>query len=279
MTLSNAPMSRRWLLVVPLAVAACGSPPSATPVARTAAPMAPSPEAPAAASDPCEGRPPVRIEVEPLVFTCPDGFRGCGGDLRYRVLSCGDRPLRIVQAKVSVTGWDGAWLQEYEPAVLRRGAVRSESSRVGREGRYMIVVRLVDDETNESHEASAFVDAANPERDAAIAACTACQGTWGSWGITGYEGCNCATKDAGKQCRDGEECEGACLFERFEVVQPASKKCDAAGACVVTIGTGVPVGKCSAQRMVFGCKSVVPDRASHEAPVRLPGRAPYRCVD
>jgi hypothetical protein len=278
-------MSRAWLLTLPLAVTACGSPPPAAPVARSVVPMVPSPEEPVVAPDAdpapdsCEGHPPVRIDVDPLVFTCPEGFRACGWDLRHRVLSCGHRPLRLVRAKMSVTGSEWTWLRDYDHAVLRRGEVRSESSRVLREGRYTIVVLVVDDETNESHELNASVDAFNPERDAAIAACTACQGTWGSWGMTGFEGCNCATRDAGTECRDGEDCEGSCLFDRFDVVQPASKRCDAAGACGVTIGTGVPVGKCSAQRMVFGCKSVVPDGASREPPVRLPGRAPHRCVD
>src|SRR5689334_23287379 len=42
-------------------------------------------------------------------------------------------------------------------------------------------------------------------------ACDACGGLWDKHGIAETEGCICKTKDGGKVCRDGAECEGQCL--------------------------------------------------------------------
>src|SRR5262245_591656 len=42
-------------------------------------------------------------------------------------------------------------------------------------------------------------------------ACAACGGLWGRHGLSPTEGCICKTKDGGRACRDGAECEGQCL--------------------------------------------------------------------
>lgn len=93
------------------------------------------------------------------------------------------------------------------------------------------------------------------------------------------EGCNCAMSDAGEPCDDGRDCEGVCMFDHFEVVQPGFHRCTPGGGCSVRFATGRAVGTCSSHRAVFGCHARIPDGASAKPPVRLPGRAPRICVD
>ena len=119
----------------------------------------------------------------------------------------------------------------------------------------------------------------NPARDAALAACHACRGDWGVWGLAGLEACNCRTSDAHRTCRDADECEGDCAFERFEVVQTARPLTCRNGSCSVRFATGRPVGRCSDHRMTWGCKTVVPSGASRADPVMLPAHASSICVD
>src|SRR4051812_42519218 len=49
--------------------------------------------------------------------------------------------------------------------------------------------------------------------EAAMAACTRCNGEWGPQGVVGRLGCNCRMTDVGRECRDGNECEGSCLYQ------------------------------------------------------------------
>jgi hypothetical protein len=86
-------------------------------------------------------------------------------------------------------------------------------------------------------------------------------------------------KDGGKPCRDGDECEGRCMFERIEVVRKASGPTCVGGACSATLGLGVPVGRCSEYSRVFGCKTFIKAGASKEPPMTLPAHMAPTCVD
>ncbi len=118
----------------------------------------------------------------------------------------------------------------------------------------------------------------NPERERREAACRACNGDWGAHGITGSEGCNCRMRDAGKECRDGTDCEGECLFDHVEEVRPASQHCSH-GACSATLREARLVGRCATYRTTFGCHSFIPDGESKRQPRVGLVHAPYICVD
>jgi hypothetical protein len=78
--------------------------------------------------------------------------------------------------------------------------------------------------------------------------CEKLHGKWGRAGIFPQEFCNMPTKDANKVCNDTSECEGDCLanLTKDQIERTWRGK--------ETIYTS---GKCSAWRMVFGCKPIV----------------------
>ena len=101
-------------------------------------------------------------------------------------------------------------------------------------------------------------------------ACDACRGDWDRHGIAEVEGCICRTKDAGKTCRDGADCEGQCLVAddaHFEVA-----------------GAGPPprghyVGKCSEFETTFGCFRMLDRGARAKGPLPAEEAARHICVD
>lgn len=66
-----------------------------------------------------------------------------------------------------------------------------------------------------------------------------CKKHGGGW-ISSSCSCNLPTSDAGKECSDGSECDGACLAEKEKPGEPAPTK-----------------GKCSEWTIVLGCRYFV----------------------
>jgi hypothetical protein len=83
----------------------------------------------------------------------------------------------------------------------------------------------------DAHLPDATASASIVLRDAALDACKACDGDLGF-----DRACRCRMKDRDKECRDADDCEGKCVFRRFEVTQPATATSPA---------LGFDVGKCS----------------------------------
>ena len=100
-------------------------------------------------------------------------------------------------------------------------------------------------------------------------ACKSCNGVWGVHGLADVEGCLCRTKDAGKTCRDGGECEGACLASEdgFEVVDKGPPE------------KGFYRGTCSEFTVAFGCHLFVPTGARKKGPREKEDAADSLCVD
>jgi hypothetical protein len=101
-------------------------------------------------------------------------------------------------------------------------------------------------------------------------ACDACGGLWDKHGIAETEGCICKTKDGGKACRDGAECEGQCLVgaeSKFEVVQPGPP------------ARGFYTGRCSNYETTFGCFRVLERGARAKGPLIEEEAAHHICVD
>lgn len=101
---------------------------------------------------------------------------------------------------------------------------------------------------------------ANKVLSAAKAACDKCNGVWGRYGVNHYQGCNCKTTDAGKVCRDGDECQGLCLFRRYD--EEAREE-----------------GVCSDQQRMTGCIAVVMKGQSQLKPRIPPPKKLPTCLD
>ena len=105
---------------------------------------------------------------------------------------------------------------------------------------------------------------ANPEE------CRACNGVWGKHGMAQAEGCNCRTKDAGKICRHGSECESACVAK------------DTPDQEVVEAGPparGFFLGQCAEFVTPFGCARIIEKSGDPKAPVLLDEPPMKLCVD
>lgn len=231
---------------------------------------------PPASEGPCDERAGVFVTAPDLSVSCADGHLRCDGTTTLTVHNCSAHPVELL----SLRRRQGDATVIYTPAdaVLPPGSVWSREDRHSRAGRYAVSAALRHNGTQtRTPEVMLTVD--NPDLDAAMAACQACDGDWGAHGLASHVGCNCQTTDAGNECRDGRSCEGACLFDHYEVVRPATDTCRPDGSCTVHPALGVPVGRCSSWQMNFGCRAWVRRGAADEAPVVLPRRAPLVCVD
>lgn len=100
--------------------------------------------------------------------------------------------------------------------------------------------------------------------------CKRCNGDWGQHGIVQQESCLCRTSDQGKECRDGDECQGQCLLS-----DPAQEE-------VVDQGPprrGYFVGRCSEFVQTFGCYALVLRGARRQGPVPLDEPPAQICAD
>lgn len=100
-------------------------------------------------------------------------------------------------------------------------------------------------------------------------ACRACNGEWGQHGLSQEPSCLCRTRDHGRACLDGSECEGDCLF---------------AGDPPRVIETGPPrrgyhVGRCSEFVTSFGCHPLLIDGTKQQPPTDLSEEVPTLCID
>jgi hypothetical protein len=112
--------------------------------------------------------------------------------------------------------------------------------------------------------------AVKPPRPTSKAGCDACKGLWARHGIADTESCICKTKDAGKACRDGSECEGTCLVGddvKFEVAAPGPPP------------RGFFTGRCSDYDTAFGCYRMIPNGTHAKGPATEDEAAHRLCVD
>ena len=101
------------------------------------------------------------------------------------------------------------------------------------------------------------------------AACDACQGRWGIHGLAETKSCICRTKDAGKICRDGNDCSALCIADekKFEVKEAGPP------------ARGYYVGKCSTYDTVFGCFKLIPGGTRSKPPLLPDDAADSICID
>jgi hypothetical protein len=212
------------------------------------------------------GEPGIRAAVTaaPVALRCTEDPPACEGRIPIAIENCG--PGGLMLEFIDVVGPNGGVMtMNFSPeTMLRTGESVEREGFVAQGGDYRVLVHAAERDGTAVDVGPVTVPVSNPALDAERAACTACRGNWGPHGLTGHVGCICATNDAGRECRDGAECEGECVFERFDEVLP---------------GMGVPVGRCSEMEFLFGCNALLRDGVAAEPPQPLPGRSPTICID
>jgi hypothetical protein len=101
------------------------------------------------------------------------------------------------------------------------------------------------------------------------AECRACNGNWGVHGMRDEASCLCRTRDAGKTCKDGLDCEGECevVDDKMEIVEPGPPP------------RGYFVGRCTEFDHVFGCRRLLMDGTLARGPASLDEALPEMCID
>jgi hypothetical protein len=109
-----------------------------------------------------------------------------------------------------------------------------------------------------------------PTRPTTKEACDACQGLWAAHGIEPVETCICKTNDEGRDCLDGNDCQGECLLAddaEFHVMDRGDP------------ARGYYRGHCASYDTTFGCFRHIPDAIGSELPLAAEDAGPLICVD
>jgi hypothetical protein len=99
--------------------------------------------------------------------------------------------------------------------------------------------------------------------------CRQCNGRWGIHGLREEPSCLCRTRDAGKTCKDGLECEGECVVVegKVEVTEAGPPP------------RGYFVGACTEFDHIFGCHKLLMDGTAAKGPSGLDEALPEMCID
>lgn len=277
-----------------LAMTACAAAPQASapvvaPVAAApvVAPASAQPPPPSAAAVMCAGQDAeqpemVRVRVEAATLECPEGrLDRCHGESRYTVANCSDEvvELRALRFLATADARRVKIVEPHEPRIAP-GMTWTWTTKEFHEASERLVVDVVDAAGVQIWVAERPVRVSNPARDAAIAACEACDGVWGIQGLVYRDACNCRARDAGQECRDGDDCEGACKFERWDITSPAEPvRCKGNKCSARPSGIGRPVGKCSDRVVLRSCHTLVRDGIAGEPDQAVPWGISRICID
>lgn len=240
--------------LIPSAVAA---PPGrgGTKAAPKAAPKpAPKPSA-------CKpGDPPVVLMPVDVDLKCNEAFQNCDSEIPLVARNCTGAFQGFFKLEMFENGRRSLVL-EFDPApIVGPEGIWKESVPWTTPGELEAVVYFHPPGETGEQAARAQVKVANRKLVAAKAACEKCKGVWGRFGVNKYESCNCQTADAGKECRDGNECEGECIYVRHD-------------------SEGREVGVCSPESKLKGCVQIVMKGQSQLKPKIPPPRKIPTCFD
>jgi hypothetical protein len=238
---------------------------------------------------------PIRIQAEGVYFMqnpvytthgldaddAPEGWPRNGPAARAAwvyVENCPDEPIEVTILR-DATGAGGGKQLEFAPGSFIVPAHFARAARLvlHGEGKHGLVAEYKT-AAGPARKTKIFtVRLRDSVHERAKAACVACRGDWGAHGIAGTESCYCRTEDAGRECRDGLACEGACVNPHWDVVTPERPTIrDASGRWHLgERETGILVGHCSEFSWTIGCVSFIPDGASAAGPQQFkvfPGR-------
>lgn len=225
--------------------------------------------------------PEIRVGIEAAVLECPEGqLDRCHGESRFVVANCGAEPVRLERLVFTRPGSKGWMMVEPAEGELAQRRSWTWTTKVFRESSELLRVEVVDMHGVPIRVAEQPVVVANPTREAAMAACTACNGTWGIRGLVYREACNCAARDAGQECRDGDACEGRCVFDRWEVSTPAQPlRCKGKTCSARVAGIGRPVGRCSSRVALRSCHRLLQAGVAAQPDQPLPWGVSTVCID
>jgi hypothetical protein len=109
-----------------------------------------------------------------------------------------------------------------------------------------------------------------PPRPTSKEACDACQGLWGVHGVEEVETCICKTNDEGRECTDGNDCQGECLLDgdaQLNVMDQGDPP------------RGYFKGYCAGYDTTFGCFRHIPEDIQSQLPLVAEEAGPNICVD
>jgi hypothetical protein len=222
------------------------------------------------------GRPTVHVQPE-LVLSCAAGsIRECDGVVEARIDHCATGVLRLVHVGIlsSAVSSFGASELIVLPGESRSLSIPFHTTRPTSGIPVMISLRNADGALIHSQHS---VLVRNPAREQAIVACRACSGTWGPQGRLAHESCNCRSRNAGRRCTDGAQCDGVCVQTGVERVTPP-RGCAPGRTCRLNPPYYRAVGRCSPFVHAFGCNQRIPV-GGHAAPTRDALPIETSCVD
>mgnify|MGYP000913347911 CR=1 FL=1 len=192
----------------------------------------------------------VYIPERDIKLTCKDGFSDCESDIPLFAKNCTSNFIEVTKLEMYEHDRPSMILDFSPASIVPPGGAWREKIPWTTPGEVRAVVHFRPPGGGTTDTAGGPVKVVNAGRDAAMAACEKCQGTWGKYGINAKEGCNCKTKDAGKTCQDGNQCQGLCLFDGYD-------------------GSGREQGHCSEKERVSGCMNIV-QKGQLKLPVKVP---------
>ena len=228
----------------------------------------------------------VRVRVEDAILECADGrLDRCQGETRYFVANCSDELVDIRALRLLDPGGSrGAAMYEPADGHIAPRRIWTFKTKAYNEAAFRLKIDVVDTHDVPIFVAETLVRTSNPAREAAMAACTACNGVWGIQGLIYRDACNCQARDAGKECRDGDACEGACKFDRWEISSPVQPpRCTGKGKARVCsarlAAVGRPVGRCSGRVAIRSCHNLLRPGIASEPDQSLPWGTSHMCID
>lgn len=197
------------------------------------------------------------IEVS---LKCDETWDKCESDIPLRAKNCTGEFQSIYRLEMFENGRRSLEL-EFDPApVVGNGTTWKEAIPWTTPGELEAVVYFRPPGATGEQSVRGSIKIANKGLSAAKEACEKCSGVWGRYGVNRYQGCNCKTTDAGKVCNDGDDCQGLCLFRRYD--DQAREE-----------------GVCSEQQRMTGCVPVVMKGQSQLKPRIPPPKKLPTCLD
>lgn len=235
-----------------------GAPGAAKPGARPGIAKPPPPPPKPAACQP--GDPPVVLQPADIDLKCNEVFQNCEAEIQLQARNCTGVFQGFFKLEMFENGRRSLVL-EFDPApIVGPEGIWKETIPWTTPGELEAVVYFHPPGETGEQAARAPVKVVNRKLAAAKAACEKCSGVWGRWGVNKNEGCNCQTTDHGKECRDGNDCQGECIYVRHD-------------------SEGREVGVCSPEQRLKGCVQIVMKGQSQLKPKLPPPRKIPVCFD
>lgn len=216
----------------------------------------------------------VSVRLVPAMGACPAASRPCFAEAAVLVRNRSRRPLLVESIEVMSGSVRGVARPVDPPARVAPGAEYSSTLTFEVHVEAVHRVRLgLRTERGAAHTVDVSVGPDPALREAAAARCIHCGANRAG------DACRCATNDARRRCSDGAECQGACLFERFDEELPPACRERPGVRCPIPVRTGVRIGHCSEWRAPIGCVAVVPRRDPAGRAEPLPAAKEVQCFE